>query len=137
MRVSRRQTYPRQKPEHRSAYRQLDDVETVTADKTAAGAVNRTDKIRDVNGDAKVRPNDFLVRQRDTAAATTIYLPDARLAARKRFRIEDGSGGAGDNTITVKSISGQTIDGGASATIEANYGAVTVRSDGRNWFQED
>lgn len=52
----------------------------------------------------------------------------------RTITIQDESGGAGTNNITI-STGGPLIDGGpGSYVISTNYGAVTLIMDGNNWF---
>ena len=46
----------------------------------------------------------------------------------------DVGGAAGTNAITISTEGSETIDGGASSLIEAEYGAKRLASDGSNWF---
>ena len=46
----------------------------------------------------------------------------------------DVGGAAGTNAITISTEGSETIDGGASSLIEAEYGAKRLASDGTNWF---
>jgi len=46
----------------------------------------------------------------------------------------DVGGAAGTNAITISTEGGETIDGGATSLVEAEYGAKRLASDGSNWF---
>jgi len=46
----------------------------------------------------------------------------------------DVGGAAGTNAITISTEGSETIDGGASSLIEAEYGAKRLASDGTDWF---
>jgi hypothetical protein len=74
-----------------------------------------------------------------TASARTINLPDGTgglIAGQNQlFIIKDQSGAAGTNAITVTTLGGTvTIDGATSQPINTNYGSMTVRFDGTNYF---
>lgn len=71
-----------------------------------------------------------------TAAPRTITLPSASTAgAGSYIIIKDESGGAAANNITVQRAGADNVDGGTTATINTNYGSVTLYSDGTSkWF---
>lgn len=48
--------------------------------------------------------------------------------------IKDKDGNAANNNITVSPAGGATIDGKADLVINKNYSAVTLQSDGTDWF---
>ncbi len=75
----------------------------------------------------------------DTAAPRTLTLSTADIAfgstARPCFlTVKDESGGAAAQNITIDTQGAETIDGAASVVISANYGSVTLYSDGSNLF---
>ena len=70
----------------------------------------------------------------DTTAARTITLASATVEEGRVVIIKDESGGAGTNNITIATEGAETIDGANTYTIGNNYGAVTLISDGTNWF---
>ena len=88
-----------------------------------------------VTTDYEMRSRDSYIGVTDTTAARTITLPDvSRAGESKIVIINDESGGAGANNITVAGFGSDTIDGSATATIAANYGSLTLICDGSNWF---
>lgn len=80
--------------------------------------------------------NDYYVGVTSTAAARTINLPpSAGVNQDQVFIIKDQSGGAGTNNITVTTVAGVAlIDGAASQVINVNYGSLTVKFDGTNYW---
>lgn len=78
---------------------------------------------------------DVVIEYTSTAASYTVTIPASSLATTvgKMYLIKDVSGGAGTNNIVIAPASG-TIDGNASVSITSNYGAVSIYSDGSNWF---
>lgn len=73
-----------------------------------------------------------LVVRKASAAATAVTLPTVS-GAKDNGRtvvVKDGKGDAGTNNITITDPSAQTIDGGASLVISANYGKATLCYDG-------
>lgn len=71
-----------------------------------------------------------------TAAPRTITLPAASgVPAGRTITVKDESGAAGTNNITVSRAGADTIDGATTKVISANYGSVTLYSDGvSKWF---
>jgi hypothetical protein len=134
--IPRRPRGPRSSEQERRTLADLSNTDRRARSATAAGGVGRTDRIRDVHGSARLLPTDFVVRQLDTSADSVLQLPNARTLLNRRMRIEDASGGAAAHNITVRALGPQTIDGAAAAAITTDFGSLTVRSDGRNWFTE-
>jgi|SRR5882762_24736 len=71
-----------------------------------------------------------------TAVTAHIVLPLAASAGSGRvYTIKDESGGALVNNISVNRSGADTIDGGVSAMINANFGSLSLYSDGvSKWF---
>lgn len=67
------------------------------------------------------------------ARGITIPAANSATSVWRVITIKDSAGNAGSGTITITPVSGN-IDGAATATITINYGAITVVSDGSNWF---
>lgn len=62
-----------------------------------------------------------------TTGAVTLTLPDLTSSdIGRRYTICDTAGNAGTNNITVNRASTDTINGGTSAVISANYGSLTL-----------
>ena len=75
----------------------------------------------------------------DTLAATssiTLSLPNASGSISGRsYVIKDETGGAETNNIILNAISGNTIDGETSITIESPYSSLNIYTDGSTkWF---
>lgn len=66
-------------------------------------------------------------------AARTNRLFDVLQSTNAVLTIKDGVGHAAGTNIIVAGQNGQTIDGAATYTISANYGAVTLQGYGTNW----
>jgi len=66
-----------------------------------------------------------------TSASITVNLPTAvGNTARFTFKKIDSSA----NTVTIDPNASETVDGVATKTISAQYGTLTVVSNGSNWF---
>jgi len=66
-----------------------------------------------------------------TVGPVTITLPTGILGT--VYIIKDCGGLAATNPITVQGTGGQLIDGSATATINTNFGSITVLFDGTEW----
>lgn len=62
----------------------------------------------------------------------TITLPAPSVA--REVKIKDEVGGAAANNISVVTPGAETIDGLPSFTVTTNHGALSIYSDGTNWF---
>ena len=80
-------------------------------------------------------PNNIIYTHWSGGAGTfTLTLPDATAIPYRLLRIITNSGFSASNRIDVTPIVGQTIDGGASYTINKSYNGIMVWSDGSNWI---
>ena len=77
---------------------------------------------------------DYMIGVTTAGATVTITLSTASVRNGQTYVIIDEGGNAGTNNITIATEGSETIDGGGTATISANYGATRVVSDGSNWF---
>ena len=68
------------------------------------------------------------------SGAITIDLKTAQLIDGRVVHIKDAGGNAGSNNITITTEGSETIDGSSTASITDNYGALSIYSDGTNWF---
>jgi hypothetical protein len=87
-----------------------------------------------VNADYMVTDTDYYVGVTGASGRRTVMLPTASGKAGRVYIIKDESGGAGTHPITVRALSGQTIDGTNVRTIGTNYGVLRVISSGNDWF---
>lgn len=68
----------------------------------------------------------------NTSAARTITLPAPTNG--RVLTVQDSTGGAFTNNITINPNAAETIDGASSIKITSNYGSIDFKSDGTNWF---
>jgi hypothetical protein len=69
-----------------------------------------------------------------TTGGVTITLPDATTVGTGHVvNIKDSAGNAAGDPITIDTVSAQTIDGVATATLDTDFQSLTVVSDGSNW----
>jgi len=66
----------------------------------------------------------------------TITLASADAEPGNVIRVVDVGGAAGTNAITIDTEGGENIDADTSKTIDDNYRAYVIFSDGTNWFTE-
>lgn len=84
-----------------------------------------------VNVSSNVTLTDKAVHFVNTSSARSLTLP--AVATTLCLVVKDITGSAASNNITITPASG-TIDGSATYLIDWNYGAVTVVSDGTNYY---
>lgn len=87
--------------------------------------------IDDTDSPYAVADGVSLVGVDPTTAVVTVTLPaaDSREAG-SEITVKDEGGAAGTNAITVSG----TVDGAANPTISADYGKLTVYTNGTAWF---
>lgn len=76
--------------------------------------------------------SDYTVLVDATGGATVINLPSASTVTGFIFVIKKTDASA--NTVTVTPSGGQTIDGAANRVLSYQYSAITLQSNGTNWF---
>ncbi len=77
---------------------------------------------------------DHLVGVDVSSNTVTITLGDASTKEGNGMIVNDESGNASSNNITVDTESSQSIDGSSSTTITSDYGSLKLYSDGTDWF---
>ena len=68
------------------------------------------------------------------AGVVTVTLPTAEVRQGRIYTVKDESGAAATNNITLATEGSETIDGAGTYTLSANYQAISLYSDGSNWF---
>jgi len=78
---------------------------------------------------------DYYLGVDTTATTVQLTVPAASTATQgQTFVVKDEGGNAATNGITVARSSTDTIDGMTSISIASSYGAVSLYTDGSNWF---
>jgi hypothetical protein len=80
-----------------------------------------------------LQQGDHLIHVIHTAAAA-IMLATNQVVKGRTVTIKDATGDAAINNITLTTQGSELIDGQATYVINTNYEAVTLYSDGVNWF---
>lgn len=81
-----------------------------------------------------VDTNDFYIGVTSTAAPRSIFF-DQVASPDQIYIVKDESGGAGTNAITLTTSGGTiTFDGVTSFVLNNDYGSVTLKFDGTNYF---
>jgi hypothetical protein len=70
----------------------------------------------------------------NNAAAATISLPSAVGIAGREYHIKKVSATGGGRTVTIDGNGTETIDGDLTFTLVSQYEAITIVSDGANWW---
>lgn len=79
--------------------------------------------------------NDSVVVVTASGADRTVYLPDAALITGRQYTIKRANAdGPPDYRVIVDGDGGDLIDGAASYALDNQYDAITVVSDGTNWW---
>lgn len=99
---------------------------TTIAGSSAVALANRT-----ISASTSAAATDYVVLVNATSAAVTYTLPAASSSTNRILVIQkiDSSG----NAVTVAPNGADTINGSASQVISAQFGAVTVQSNGTAW----
>jgi len=78
---------------------------------------------------------DYIIESTIAFSSTsTITLPTAQIVRGRIIKIKDISAFAAVRNIVIGTQDSQTIDGQSTFTIDVGYGAVTLYSNGSNWF---
>jgi hypothetical protein len=83
-----------------------------------------------VSPDTVLATDSIVSYQLTVPGAVTVALPAGITGT--VYYIKDGTGDAATNNITITPAAG-TIDGAATATINSNFGAVTLAYTGAKW----
>ena len=75
---------------------------------------------------------DYIIYTDSTSNAITVTLPTPTNG--RILVIEDSTGQAATNNITILPHASEKINGASSFVINQNYGSVRLTSDGTNWF---
>lgn len=85
---------------------------------------------------SSVGPTDYYLLMNTGSSGTTtrtVTLPE-NAPVGTTYIVKDIGGAAGSANISIARSGSDTIDGQTTQTINSNYGAVTLVSDGVNWF---
>ncbi len=78
--------------------------------------------------------DDAYVGVTSTASARTITLASVLVEEGRIVIINDESGAAGTNNITIDTEASENIDGSSTLVISTNNGSAQLISDGTDWF---
>lgn len=84
--------------------------------------------------DYTVATSDVYVGVTDTSGVRTITLYAASGHGGDVVIVKDESGGAGTNNIVVDGNASENIDGATTHSITSNWGSLTLKCDGAQWF---
>ncbi len=136
MNEGRKNVYPRPSQEDRATSKSLAVIARDSRIRKSRRGIATRRKTREIRGDSRLLVSDTVVRQLIGSAPSTIQLFSAIGNKGRRYRIEDSSGNAGTNAITLNPLGSETISGATSASLSVNWGSITIRSDGTNWVEE-
>ena len=89
---------------------------------------------REINSHYSIQVSDYYVGCNHTASITVTLPFASNLSSGQTFTIKDESGQANSFNITVVRQGSDTIDGETNFTIESDFGAVNLYSNGSNKF---
>lgn len=98
------------------------------------GRINNITTVAAATYDLLSTDNILHVTYTGTGAVTSLTLPTAQTVAGRTIHIKDAGGNAATNTITIDTGGGETIDGASTYVLSTDYEAVSLYSDGSNWF---
>jgi hypothetical protein len=87
-----------------------------------------------VSDDYNILNTNYYIGVTDTSAPRSLVLPVTGVSKDQVFIINDESGLAGTNNITVTVQGGALINGQSSAIIDLNYESISFIFDGTNYF---
>jgi hypothetical protein len=90
-------------------------------------------RVNPISSSYSISDLDQIILVDSTSAVRTVTLPSASTIPGRRYMIKDWKGTSATHTITIATVSSQTIDGSGSATLTTNYQAMEMVSDGANW----
>jgi len=118
-----------------------DSTVTVNFSRSIGGNLDlNTNKIQNAGRETTTISSNLTTSGQETVFADvsggslTVTLSTADTFEGSKVRIVDNTGSAGTNNITINTEAGQTINGESSAVIDGNFEALTLESDGSNWF---
>ena len=81
-----------------------------------------------------VSDEGYIIPVDSSGGTVTVTLASSIVADGAHVVINDEGGAAATNGITIATEGSETIDGATSQTIGSDYGALSLYSDGVNWF---
>jgi hypothetical protein len=119
------------------AFTRLADLQTKLnahdADDTAHDEDSTTQSSADLHA-YTVLSTDQIVHLTVLDAGFSIVIPTALLVEGRTLTVKDAAAGATASDITISTEGSEDIDGADTKVIDADYGVVTLYSDGTNWF---
>lgn len=90
-------------------------------------------KTRLISSTGNISNTDYILRVDCSLSAITLTLPNPSTCTEQIFIIKDSFGNSSSNAITILQFNTDTIDGNNSVTLNNNYAAITLLSNGTNW----
>lgn len=110
----------------------VDSTSTLSGKTTLGAAVNYKTDTKTANYTVNLS-TDHTILVDSAGGAVTITLP-ASHSNGDEVIVKDSTGSADANNVTIDPADADTIDGQATYVISNEYEAVTLRSNGTNWF---
>jgi len=88
-----------------------------------------------ITNDYSVALTDYYLGVDTTSNTVDLTLPAASTATEgQTYIIKDEAGNAATNVITILRSASDTIDGATSLEVDSAYAALSLYTDGSNWF---
>lgn len=94
----------------------------------------RVADITNINSTYEMNGAEYVIAVNSTDSEISVLLPDSSMVKNKQYVIKDSAGNASANNITIECIDDQKIDGSQVFKISGDYNAITLYSNGTNWF---
>ncbi|MBV9124854.1 MAG: hypothetical protein JO112_15980, partial [Planctomycetes bacterium] len=107
---------------------------TANPNSTLQVAGSQAVQVNTVSANYTLSDSDYFVGVSGQSGPVTLTLPSAAGRNGRVYAVNDESGAAVANPITLQAQPGQTIDGAGAEIINTNYGGLKVISNGSNWF---
>jgi len=88
--------------------------------------------VRDITASTAIVSTDFALIANSTSGAIVVALPPAATANGRMFFVKRVNAGA--NNVTIDPYASETIDGGATHVLTAQWSRVEFISNGTAWF---
>lgn len=109
---------------------------TVTITGSGGGGLSApvTATYRTVSTTDDLESTDYFVAVDTTGGAFTLTLLQTGMSSNQLFVVKDIGGGCGTDNLTIDTSGAATIDGSATYTLNANYGAINLLYDGTDFW---
>jgi hypothetical protein len=112
-------------------------TEPLLMKKNSSGWVNVSNKdVKTISSSSVITPlqSETIYLVDSSSGTMTITISSSSVESGKSITIKDSKGQSQINNIIINTEGVETIDDNDSVSIQSNYTAITLISDGMNWF---